>query len=38
MMGQLVKKYALLQLEKLYPGVYTEKNVVFSTTHTHSGT
>ena len=37
MMGQLVKLFALEQLETLYPGLYTEKNLVLSSTHTHSG-
>jgi neutral ceramidase len=37
MMGQMVKKYALLKVDQLYPGVYNERNVVLSTTHTHSG-
>ena len=37
MMGQLVKFYVLEELEQLYPGVYTEQNLVLSSTHTHSG-
>ena len=37
MMGQLVKLFVVEELEALYPGVYTEKNVVLSSTHTHSG-
>ena len=37
MMGQLVKVYVLESLESLYPGVYTEQNLVLSSTHTHSG-
>merc|ERR1719244_1146681 len=37
MMGQLVKKYAIQKLEEMFPGVYTEQNVVISSTHTHSG-
>lgn len=37
MMGQLVKLFVVETLEELYPGVYTEKNVVLSSTHTHSG-
>ena len=37
MMGQLVKLFVLEELETLYPGVYTEANVVLSSTHTHSG-
>merc|ERR1719447_2315510 len=36
-MGQLVKKYSVERLEELYPGVYSEQNVVLSSTHTHSG-
>ena len=27
----------LTELEAVYPGMYTEKNVVLSATHTHSG-
>merc|ERR1711970_1051580 len=37
MMGQLVKLGVLAELEAVYPGMYTEKNVVLSATHTHSG-
>ena len=37
MMGQLVKYYVLEELEALYPGLYTEQNLVLSSTHTHSG-
>ena len=37
MMGQLVKMFVLEELETLYPGVYNEKNLVLSSTHTHSG-
>jgi len=37
MMGQMVKKYTIKKLETMFPGVYTEKNIVLSTTHTHSG-
>jgi len=37
MMGQLVKAGVVAELEKLYPGVYTERNLVLSATHTHSG-
>ena len=37
MMGQLGKLFVVEELEALYPGVYTEKNVVLSSTHTHSG-
>merc|ERR1711970_112270 len=28
MMGQLVKKYAIQKLDEMFPGVYTEQNVV----------
>ena len=27
----------MAELEAVYPGMYTEKNVVLSATHTHSG-
>merc|ERR1719286_75718 len=37
MMGQLVKLFVLEELESLFPGVYSEENVVLSSTHTHSG-
>merc|ERR1711962_1131954 len=37
MMGQLVKLGVLAELEAVYPGMYTEKNLVLSATHTHSG-
>jgi len=37
MLGQLVKPRVVENLEKLFPGVYTEKNLVLSATHTHSG-
>jgi len=37
MMGQLVKLEVIEKLSLLYPGVYTEENVVLSATHTHSG-
>ena len=37
MMGQLVKMFVLEELETLYPGVYNERNLVLSSTHTHSG-
>jgi len=37
MMGQLVKLGVLAELESVYPGMYTEKNLVLSATHTHSG-
>merc|ERR1719259_1334720 len=37
MMGQLVKKYTMEKLERMFPGIYNEKNVVLSSTHTHSG-
>merc|ERR1719290_427833 len=37
MMGQLVKLGVVSELEKLYPGVYSQRNIVLSATHTHSG-
>ena len=37
MMGQLVKLGVIKELEKMFPGVYNETNVVLSATHTHSG-
>lgn len=37
MMGQLVKLGAINKLSSLFPGLYTEENVVMSATHTHSG-
>lgn len=37
MMGQLVKIGVMEKLSSLFPGVYTEENVVLSATHTHSG-
>jgi len=37
MMGQLVKKGVIEKLSSLFPGVYSEENVVLSSTHTHSG-
>ena len=37
MMGQLVKKNVMKRLNELCPDYYTEKNVVISATHTHSG-
>jgi len=37
MMGQLVKMGVVAELENLYPGVYSERNIVLSATHTHSG-
>merc|ERR1719228_2855498 len=37
MMGQLVKLEVIKQLSSLFPGMYTEKNLVLSATHTHSG-
>ena len=37
-MSQLVKMRVVTMLSELYPGeVYTERNVVLSATHTHSG-
>jgi len=36
MMGQLVKKYVVDNLEKTYPGMYSERNIILSATHTHS--
>ena len=37
MMGQLVKMRVMKKLEEMFPGYYTEQNVVLSATHTHSG-
>merc|ERR1711970_1697709 len=37
MMGQLVKLEVIDRLSSLFPGVYTEENIVLSATHTHSG-
>merc|ERR1711970_1023994 len=37
MMGQLVKLEVIEALSSLFPGVYTEENIVLSATHTHSG-
>merc|ERR1711887_196501 len=37
MMGQLVKKDVMTKLDDLLAGYYTEKNVIISATHTHSG-
>jgi neutral ceramidase len=37
MMGQLVKLEVIARLSSLFPGVYTEQNIVLSATHTHSG-
>jgi len=36
MISQLVKMKVLENLDLTYPGVYTEKNVLLSATHTHS--
>merc|ERR1719153_700686 len=37
MMGQLVKLGVLAESEAVYSGMYSEKNLVLSATHTHSG-
>ena len=37
MVGRIVKRRVVAQLAKLYPGLYTEKNIVLCATHTHSG-
>ena len=37
MMGQLVKNDVIERFSSLFPGVYSEQNVVLSATHTHSG-
>jgi len=37
MMGQLVKLYTIKRLESMFPGLYNERNIVLSSTHTHSG-
>ena len=37
MVGRIVKRRVVAQLSKLYPGLYTEKNIVLCATHTHSG-
>ena len=34
---QIVKLEVVAKLQKLYPGVYSESNVLISATHTHSG-
>lgn len=36
-MGDIVKKRVVQKLQTLYGGLYTEKNIMLSSTHSHSG-